>query len=135
MTDHTALARAWIEGLAARSVRVEVKNNRVRLRPDAAFKSLTDAEYVTLRRCRDEIKALVQRGIALTSARESTPGPKQQPEAPVTPPCPYCGRECIGPDHSAYRTLHGNDPAEVERRYREATAVMRTQVRFGHPTY
>ena len=47
--------------------------------------------------------------------------------------CPYCGRECIGPEHPAYPTLHFLDPQEVQKRDKEATAVMRKMVRFGNP--
>jgi hypothetical protein len=48
------------------------------------------------------------------------------------PDCTYCGgRACVGPQHPAYSTLHGNDPEEVERRRKEQTAVMLATMRSG----
>lgn len=48
---------------------------------------------------------------------------------PVDTKCPYCNQTpCVGPDHPAFRTLHGNDPAEVKRRDAEATREMFAQV-------
>ena len=46
----------------------------------------------------------------------------------VAPPqagCAYCGnRPCVGPGSDLYPTLHANDPKEIARRDREATAAM-----------
>jgi hypothetical protein len=46
--------------------------------------------------------------------------------------CPYCHqRPCVGRDHHAYEALHHDDPAEVERRRQEATAVMLKTMAHG----
>ena len=55
---------------------------------------------------------------------------KKKPKEPVTP-CPYCGRKCVGVEHSAYPTLHFLDPLEVAKRDAEATAEMLKMIRFG----
>jgi hypothetical protein len=52
---------------------------------------------------------------------------------PKEPTCSYCGRKCVGVEHSAYPTLHFLDPLEVAKRDQEATAVMRKMVRYGNP--
>jgi len=76
---------------------------------------------------------------ALPDARQSA-APAPEPEAPL-PPCPHCGRtpvRCAELKQNAldqWRVLHGNDPAEVERRDAEATAVMMKMVRHGHGPY
>jgi hypothetical protein len=39
--------------------------------------------------------------------------------------CPYCGQApCVGPEHSAFEVLHWDDPEEVDRRAKAATAEM-----------
>jgi hypothetical protein len=61
-------------------------------------------------------------------------------EVPVSTPmpapeiiCPYCRRKCVGPDHVAYETLHWDDPTEVKKRDKNATAVMLRQIGKPNP--
>lgn len=113
MTDDKA--RAWVQALQARGVRLTVRNGRLSLHPASAYKQQSDEELLTLRHCRSEIKALVASGVYVPPPA-ATPAPRV--EAPVL--CPYCeGRTCIGPEHPAYRTLHFTDPVEIARRRAE----------------
>ena len=82
--------------------------------------------------------------------------PAPEPKAPVSEPkvpvgetvptpepgCPYCsGRPCCGKEHDAYRTLHWDDPVEIERRRVEemqrnyATTLGRKLAGIGDPEY
>ena len=78
-----------------------------------------------------------------SNAAALDPGPAPNPtalrgpseagsEGPTLDKCRYCGQSpCCGPDHHAYRTLHYEDPIEVARRSKEATAVMLHQIGRG----
>lgn len=105
------LASSWLRGLAARGVTVTIRNGRLCIHPAAAHKQFTDAEVLTLRHHRDEIKAAVAAGISLDVA----PMPVPIPQAPDLT-CPYCHRACIGREHPAFATLHALDPREQRRR-------------------
>jgi hypothetical protein len=128
VTENERLAERWVEGLLARGARLDVRNGRLRIYPGSAYKELSDDELVALRRCRQEIKALVESG-ARPAPCASGPEPGPQAEAPEPKPepvfCAWCNRApCAGPGHPAFRTTHYNDPAEVERRRKELTRVM-----------
>lgn len=101
-------AASWLQGLADRGVTVAVKSGRLRMSPEA-FKTLTDSELLTLRHHREEIKAAVAAGTALTAR------PAPTPQAPDLA-CPFCYRApCIGRTHPAFPTLHSLDPHEQQR--------------------
>jgi hypothetical protein len=61
--------------------------------------------------------------------------PAPEPEEPPPPDqCPYCHQTpCIGPTHHGYSTLHFMDPLEIEKRDKEATAVMLKMMPFKNP--
>lgn len=65
------------------------------------------------------------------SAPSSVPTPLGATSPAAVPLCEFCGGPCCGPRHPAYRTLHGRDASEVERRNAEATAVMLRQMPYG----
>jgi hypothetical protein len=110
------VATAWLRGLAARGVTVTIRNGRLCLHPAAAHKSFTDAEVLTLRHHRGEIKAAVAAGIPLDVACAV---PTETPRITTPEPCAYCGRACVGRDHHAFDTLHALDPIEQQRRHDE----------------
>jgi hypothetical protein len=64
--------------------------------------------------------------------------PREAPApAPEPPTCKWCNRSpCIGPAHPAFATFHHDDPTEVERRDKEATAEMHESLRrYGPARY
>lgn len=115
MTEDKGVATSWLEGLAARGATAIVTNGRLRILPSSAYKSLTDAEVLTLRHHRAAIKALVNDGVSFDvrtapAAERAT----QAPAAPEPEPCKWCNRApCIGAEHSAFYALH---PIERQRR-------------------
>jgi hypothetical protein len=131
MTDDTTLATAWLEGLAARGIAVALRNGRLAYRPPSGFKQLTDDEVIFLRHHRAEIREALLAGPPVQVATSEGVAPTVAP-APE-PRCPYCGRPCCGPEHPAFAVMHANDPEEITRRDKAATAVMLKMVRFGSP--
>lgn len=119
------IARAWVSTLRGRGVDVALRGNRLALKPPHAYGQLSDAELLVLRHHRDAIKAVVAAGAVHLPASARA--------ARKLPICRYCGRPCVGPEHAAYRTLHGNDPEEIARRSAEATAVMFRQLGSQSP--
>ena len=71
---------------------------------------------------------LVQAAASTTSEGAA---PTVAPAPAPAPPCPYCRRECVGPEHRAFDVLHWDDPEEIERRRQKATAEMMRQI--GQP--
>jgi hypothetical protein len=120
VTETKGLAVSWVQALQARGVVLSVRNNRLWLRPENAYKQQSDEELLTLRHHRREIIDIVRSGVC--------PAPAAQPAPPVPAPevlCAYCGnRKCVGPDHSAYSTLHHQDPSEIDKRNKAATREM-----------
>lgn len=114
------LAASWLEGLAARGVTVTVRNNRLWLHPASAHRALTDAEVLTLRHHRSEIKALVREGKTYAATtHEPAPATASYVEPPAA--CAYCYQTpCIGREHPAFDTLHALDPEEVTRHAQDA---------------
>jgi hypothetical protein len=130
-------ATAWLQALAARGVSVSLRGNRLELHPPTAYKALTDAELITLRHHREDIKAVVRAGLPSEAsampagnAAVSTPAPAPVPD----PICPYCHQpltRCAQIKETrldAWQALHYSDPEEVKRRDAEATAVMMHQI-------
>jgi hypothetical protein len=65
----------------------------------------------------------------LPSEVSATPAGRASASTPApAPECEYCGPRCVGPEHPAYSVLHWNDPLEVQRRDKEATAAMIKQL-------
>ena len=134
MIENKERAATWVRGLGARGVTVTVRNNRLWLHPASAHAALSDDEVLTLRHCRQEIKAIVKAGLAVRIA-DKPAQPASLEGADLTPvpapqPCPYCGlAPCVGADHSAYSALHHADPEEVKKRDERATKEMMQQ--FG----
>lgn len=95
MAVNTDIAALWLEGLAARGVSVTIRNNRLCLHPARAYKELTDAEVLTLRHHRAEIKDVVNAGTQFDVVR---PAPSAEPPhtapapRPETPRCTYCSQ-------------------------------------------
>lgn len=56
---------------------------------------------------------------------------RRSPAAPITTRCAYCGGPCVGKENDSYRTLHGLDPDEINRKNAEATAEMLLMVGEG----
>jgi hypothetical protein len=114
----------WLASVRSRGVTFRLSGQRLRVSP---WNALTADDQATLRRHRAAIKSLV----ANLAPESATPILAPEPPAPV--PCAYCGcSPCIGADHHAYRVVHASDPAEVERRNDEATAVMFARLPYGH---
>jgi hypothetical protein len=147
MTEETELnlelATSWVRALMARGVTVLVRNNRIWFhlhgRPSsAAFSELSDDELLFLRHNREAIKAVVRAGLPaddvapsatqpvppVSRAVERTAGVPRE-SSPTVAPAP------ISPE--VLRIIHGNRPEEIERRNREATAVMLHRVGKPHP--
>jgi hypothetical protein len=119
MTEYTEIAAAWLAGLAARGVRVALRNGRLAWEPTRAYGEMTDEEVITLRHHRDEIKDAIAAGAWPDLGPSFPVTDRRRVTAEPTPPkaCPSCGRTpCIGPDHFAFATLHPNDPTELARR-------------------
>ena len=115
-------ATAWLHGLAARGVTASIRKNRLCLHPASAYKTLTDSEVLTMRHARDAIKAAIVAGVSVDVVPAPTRTP---PAAPRVEPCPHCHcAPCIGSEHHAFALLHYHDPAEVDRRRKDATAEM-----------
>lgn len=112
MTETKDVATFWLQGLAARGVRVSVRNNRIWLHPSSAYKSLADEELLTLRHHRAAIKACINSGVSFDVVRTA---PAAEKTTPVPePPCKWCYRSpCIGDQHPAFYTLH---PLEAQKR-------------------
>lgn len=76
---------------------------------------------------------------------DGSPTPAQPSPQPVRPEpvpdtadaadaCAFCYQTpCIGPEHPAFATLHSQDPLEIAKRHKEATAVMLKMMKFGNP--
>ena len=142
-------ALAWVRTLRSRGVRITLRNGRLHLHPSESYYALTNAERRTFKFFRAEIKALVRDGAG--DAEPQTPKPTQiesegksanfadlnesvapKRETPP-PPCAWCLQSpCVGPSHPHFRTLHYNDPAEIQRRADENTRVMYFT---SHPSY
>jgi hypothetical protein len=134
------MALAWLQALAARGVCCSIRNGRLRMYPEIAYKDLSDDEHAVLRHHRDEIKAIVAAGyptpettshpeVPVVHAETPTPEPEPAPE-PEPPLCAYCHRvPCYGQAHWAYAALHWNDPVEVQQRDARATAEMLESLR------
>src|SRR5437762_2426023 len=77
LTDLTPAA--WVATLRARGVTLELRGNRLTLRPTNAYKELSDAELLTLRHHREEIKAIVKTGgaavVVSPPTRNDAPAP------------------------------------------------------------
>lgn len=127
MIDNTSVATAWLRGLAARGVTASIRNNRLCLHPASAHKTFTDAEVLTLRHHRDEIKAVIAAGVSFDVVRAQT---QTAPTPQALPPCPYCHRPCVGREHFAFDLLHHDDPEEVEQRRQDATVEMMATVGY-----
>ncbi len=137
MTDNTSVITSWLEGLAARGVSVKLRNGRLWLQPARAYRELTDDELLVLRHHRAAIKQVVREGWRAATSHQTEaatidPEPAMVVEQgePQVEPCHHCGQPpaacaALAQNNLAvWRALHGNDPREVERRSREATAVM-----------
>jgi len=70
-------------------------------------------------------------GVSKPDAPNPVPGAASPVGPAPEPGCPYCRRECVGPDHPAFAVLHWSDPEEIKRRDAEATAVMLKTMRHG----
>ena len=70
----------WVTTLRQRGVTLELKGNRLVLRPASAYKDLSDAELLTLRHHREEIKTIVKSAIATTPG---APSRRDEPTAPA----------------------------------------------------
>ena len=124
------VATSWLEGLAARGVAVTVRGNKLVLHPAVAYKDLTDAELLTLRHHRPEIKAVIASGQPIVP-RIPVVVPDDRGKISPPPPaevCRWCGRTpCIGETHRRFYDLH---PIERQRRLDEiATATMKNSIR------
>jgi hypothetical protein len=68
-------------------------------------------------------------------ARSESPEPADTDSpVPATDPrrCPYCLQTpCVGPEHPAFDVLHMSDPVVIEKRRKEATAVMLAMLPYG----
>ena len=115
-------AESWVQAVQARGVVLRLRNGRLSLHPAKSYSQLSDEEHLTLRRCRSEIKALVESGVYPPPVPQAAT-PAARVEVPI-PPCPYCNRVCIGESHPEYRTLHFMDAAEIKKRDEAATRVM-----------
>lgn len=127
--------------LLSRGIELVLRGNRRRLHvwPARAFRFLTDDERAFIKEHRDELKALAEaKVLPETTVTWHPPGEAPTTAEPppdaalIVPICSYCERPCVGADHAAYRLLHFHDPAEIGRRDREATALMRRMV--GRPS-
>jgi len=125
-------ARCWLEGLAARGVAVTVRGNKLVLHPAVAYKDLTDAELLTLRHHRAEIKAVIASGQPIVPRVSAPPvsnvvSNNIEDTSPTPTPCRWCGRTCVGEKHPYFYDLH-----PVERQQRDdasATATMMNSIR------
>ena len=141
MTNNHDVAASWLQGLAARGITTRLVNGRIRHFPASAYRSLTDAEIITLRHHRAEIKAAINAGVsfdvvpAAPAVERGTPEPAPGAPAPTpAPPCAYCHQSpCVGPAHHAFDVLHWNDPVEIKRR-NEDEADQYEAWRRGWPT-
>ena len=117
MTDDTALATSWLQGLASRGITTRLVNGRIRHFPASAYKQLTDDEVITLRHHRAEIRDALRAGPPVQAAPPTTSEGVAPTPAPPPPPCRWCHQApCIGRAHHAFDVLHLNDPAEIKRR-------------------
>ena len=123
----------FAQQLLARGMELTLRNERLRVWPGKSYKQLTDAERAFIDAHRNELKDMVRAGLQpklpddfVIAAPDAANHPDfaPPPPAPALVGCVYCGQSpCIGADHPAYRVLHWNDPAEVERRRRDAVAA------------
>ena len=127
MTEDKGVVMSWLEGLAARGVSVSVRNGRLELRPARAYKELTDAELLTLRHHRQEIKAVVKAGTPFDVVRVA---PTTALSAPAPEPCKWCNRApCIGVEHPAFYALH---PIEGQK-HADERLTKEMMARVGKP--
>lgn len=110
----TGAANTWISQLHARGITVGLRGNRLWLQPASAYKQLTDEELLFLRHNREAIKLAV---------REGTPRRAAEPLKAAEP---------VKCDPEIERIVNWHTPEEVERREREATALMMS--RLGRPS-
>lgn len=121
-------AAEFVAALRARGVALVVKDNRLRLVPWASFGGLSADERAALKTHRAEIKSIV--------ANTPTAHEVGARDTPPEPPVQTAGPEPDDPDAelkkhnlAAWRVIHGNEREEIERRNRDATAVMYRMVR------
>jgi hypothetical protein len=125
--------------VAGRGVSVTLRGNRLVIRPDDAYRNLSDAEILTLRHHREAIKQAVRAGT--TTTVRPIGWPKEDIETTVsesttaTPHEPTIDRDAELKDRNleAWRIVHGRDKDAIERRNREATAVMLRTIGLESP--
>lgn len=124
MSDNTALATSWLDGLAARGITTRLVNGRIRHFPASAYKQFTDAEIIFLRRHRAEIRDALEASGAAGLPVQVAPLLLAERCAPTFEPapkhCPFCMRSpCVGRENPAFGTFHASDPFEFWRRRAE----------------
>jgi hypothetical protein len=124
--------REFVAALRARGVTLTLKGNRLHLYPWDSYRRLSPDELMTLKEHRAEIKAVVRDApTAHEDDASNTIGtrPVQEAGSESAPPIDLDARlKEHNPD--AWRAIHANDPEEIKRRTREATAVMLKTMRF-----
>jgi len=129
-----------LNALRQRGLSFSVRNNRLRVHPKHAYKTLSDEERTFLKRNRSAIKDVVLRGlpplaapVAATIETDSQQHHPIQTGLPVTQIVHELRAARARAERDAYikqhdpetwRVLHFNDPDEIARRNNEATAVM-----------
>lgn len=126
-------ATSWLEGLAARGVRLSVRGKKLVLTPKSAYSELSADERKTLKQHKAAIVAIVRAGTYAPASRES-----QSATAPREP-CPHCYRApCIGERHALYDLLHPlTERQAFERRmaqWEKDKHEMKVRQLFGLPS-
>lgn len=125
------VAATWLRGLQARGVKVILRNGRIVMVPERAYKDLSDDERATLRHHREAIKELVSNGEATWPPSPPITSASAAPIAEPDPPCPFCYHApCMGEAHPAFFTLHPHAPRPPDK---HATAVMLARIGQPHP--
>jgi hypothetical protein len=100
----------FAQHLAAKDMELYEGRGRLRVWPKHSYANLPDPERAYLDSHREGLLALVR---ACLQPKVPDVG------TPVEPPCPFCCRPCVGPEHGWFPVLHWREAAEVERRCEE----------------